>query len=87
MRAIAFEPLAFSQYNDWAKESKQTHRRTMELLAMTARGPFTGIGKPEPLKHQYSGCWSRRIDDKHRIIYRVTDDMIIVLSCRDHYAE
>ena len=56
MKNIAFEPEAFVQYNDWAKENKQIHRKIMELIMAAAREPFGGIGKPEPLKHQYSGC-------------------------------
>jgi toxin YoeB len=62
-------------------------QRIFEIFTSMQRTPFEGIGKPEPLKHQYAGCWSRRIDQTHRIIYRVTDETIIVVSCRDHYAE
>jgi toxin YoeB len=70
----------------WLRQPKMI-QRIFSLFVSMQRTPFEGIGKPEPLKYEFSVCWSRRIDDKHRIIYRVTDDMIIVLSCRDHYAE
>lgn len=52
----------------------------------TQSDPFGGIGKPEPLKHEFAGCWSKRIDEKNRLVYQVTDEKIVVLSCRFHYA-
>jgi toxin YoeB len=57
----------------------------MELLAACLRDPFAGIGKPEPLQHDFAGCWSRRIDREHRMIYRVEGERLIVLQCRYHY--
>jgi toxin YoeB len=59
--------------------------RIVELIKQIEREPFTGIGKPEPLKHEFKGCWSRRIDDEHRIVYQVFDDKIRILACRYHY--
>ena len=61
-------------------------RRLIKLIEATARDPFAGIGKPEPLKHALAGCWSRRIDGEHRLVYRVLDDgTLVVLQARYHY--
>ncbi len=57
----------------------------MELIKEIRREPFKGIGKPEPLKHEFKGCWSRKIDDEHRIVYQVLNDKIRILACRYHY--
>lgn len=85
MRTISFLPEAFQEYNQWLQEDKRIQRKIMELIIAAAREPFEGIGKSEPLKHEYSGCWSRRITQEHRLVYRVTDETIVVMSCRDHY--
>jgi len=60
--------------------------KVMELIKDILRSPFDGLGKPEPLKHEYQGCWSRRISDEHRLIYQMEENKIIVLSCKGHYA-
>ncbi len=65
---------------DWRRQQK-----VLELIQHVAREPFTGLGKPEPLRHQLSGCWSRRITEEHRLVYRVTEESIVVVSCRYHY--
>jgi toxin-antitoxin system, toxin component, Txe/YoeB family len=65
----------------WTKKLKKIN----ELLKDIARNPFEGIGKPEPLKHKYSGFWSRRIDDEHRLIYKSEEDEIQIAKCRFHY--
>ncbi len=59
--------------------------RIGDLLKETARDPFGGIGKPEPLKHEFKGFWSRRINSEHRLIYKVEPDTIVVFACRSHY--
>ncbi len=59
--------------------------RINELLKDVLRNPFTGIGKPEPLKHEFKGFWSRRIDQQHRLVYRATADAILIAQCRFHY--
>lgn len=59
--------------------------RTLDLIESCRREQFAGIGKPEPLKHQLAGCWSRRISERHRLVYRVQDDTLVVLSCISHY--
>lgn len=87
MRIVAFQGEALNDYSDWAKENPKLFERIRLLIKVAARTPFDGIGKPEPLKHSKSGYWSRRIDDKHRLVYKVTDEMITVISCKYHYEE
>jgi toxin YoeB len=76
---------SWEDYVYWQKTDKQILKRINELLKDIARQPFTGIGKPEPLKHKYQGFWSRRITDEHRLIYQVRDDAICIVKCRFHY--
>jgi toxin YoeB len=71
----------------WEKNSPAKCKKIARLIVETACAPFTGTGKPEPLKHDYSGCWSRRIDREHRLVYRVEEKALIILSCRFHYDE
>jgi toxin YoeB len=85
MRRISFDGPAFDDFNDWARLDKSVHKRIIELLRDIRRDPFTGIGKPEGLRHELSGHWSRRINQEHRLIYRVFENEIVVVSCRDHY--
>jgi toxin YoeB len=59
----------------------------VRLNTESARSPFTGTGKPEALKHELKGCWSRRIDHEHRLVYKVTDEQIVILACRYHYGD
>lgn len=59
--------------------------RIVKMLKEIQRDPFQGVGKPEPLRHQFAGCWSRRIDDEHRLVYEVFEDKIRILACRYHY--
>lgn len=76
---------SWEDYVYWQKTDKKKLKRINELLKEIARTPYEGIGKPEPLKHKYSGYWSRRIDDEHRLIYQIKDNSIIILKCRFHY--
>jgi toxin YoeB len=85
MRIIAFHQSAFEQYNEWALQDKKTFERLKRVIAETARTPFAGIGKPEPLKRELKGYWSRRITDEHRLVYKVTDEQLIIASCKYHY--
>ncbi|MEI7803521.1 MAG: Txe/YoeB family addiction module toxin [Bacteroidota bacterium] len=85
MRRIIFQPLAFEQYSQWAKDDKKIFKKVCKLLEETNRHPFKGIGKPEPLKHALAGYWSRRISNEHRLVYKVTDEAIIVIACKYHY--
>ena len=84
-RRIVLESSAFVDFNDWAKLDKKIHRKIIELIKDIDRHPFEGLGKPEALKHDLSGYWSRRINQEHRLVYKVTNDEIIILSCKYHY--
>ena len=76
---------SWEDYLYWQKTDKKMLKKINELLKYISRTPFHGLGKPEPLKHKYKGFWSRRINDEHRIIYRVTSDEIHIAKCRFHY--
>ncbi|MEG0230841.1 MAG: Txe/YoeB family addiction module toxin [Hafnia sp.] len=80
-----FTDESWADYVFWQENDKRFIKRINELIKEIERTPFTGIGKPEPLKHHLSGYWSRRINEEHRIIYRVEEDRMIILSCRYHY--
>ena len=69
----------------WIKTDRRLALRVMELVEAAIRDPFQGIGKPEPLKHEFAGCWSRRISSEHRLVYRVTSTRIDFLQARYHY--
>jgi len=86
MRRIAFERGAFEDFTDWAVKDRKIHKRIVALISDVVRQPFEGIGKPEPLKHELQGCWSRRIDDEHRLVYKVEGDTVVILACRYHYS-
>ncbi len=85
MRNIEFVPAAFEEYKKWVEVDRKTALRISDLIKDILRSPFEGIGKPEALKHQFKGCWSRRIDHEHRLIYKVTDSSIVIFSCFSHY--
>ena len=80
-----FADESWEDYLYWQKTDKKKLQRINELLKDIARQPFAGIGKPEPLKHQLAGFWSRRIDEEHRLIYTVQNDEILIAKCRFHY--
>jgi toxin YoeB len=82
---LVFAPQAWEDYLYWQTTDKKMVRRIHELLKDTIRSPFEGIGKPEPLKHAYAGYWSRRIDSEHRLVYRVTDQGLMIAQLRLHY--
>lgn len=82
---IVFTDHSWSDYLFWQKNDVRILRRINELIRDTQRSPFEGIGKPEPLKHQLKGCWSRRITEEHRLVYEVSDDELRIISCRFHY--
>lgn len=85
MRGVRFKEKAFDEIRDWLFEDAKTLQRIFRILEECRRTPFDGIGKPEALKGDFRGCWSRRINDEDRLIYKVTDDDIIVLSLKGHY--
>jgi len=84
-RRLAFDQSGWQDYVWWQNQDRKTLKRINQLIADVQRDPFTGIGKPEPLKHVLAGAWSRRIDSANRLVYFVTDDHIAVLQARDHY--
>jgi toxin YoeB len=85
VRIIAFHQTAFNDYSDWAKADKKLFERIRRLIIECAQTPFDGIGKPEPLKAELKGYWSRRITDEHRLIYKATDEQLIIVACKYHY--
>lgn len=76
---------AWEDYEYWQKTSKEKVKQISKLIKAIKRDPFKGIGKPEPLKHDLAGYWSRRIDQEHRLVYEIQDDAIIIVQCRYHY--
>ncbi len=85
MKRVFFETDAQKQFDEWEKTDKKIFNRIVILLDAARQEPFKGIGKPEPLKHQLKGCWSRRINAEHRVVYKVTNEAIIVIACKYHY--
>ena len=76
---------AWEDYLYWQKESKKNLKRINTLIKDISRNPFDGLGKPEPLKGNLLGLWSRRIDEEHRLVYTVNDNSVIIIACRGHY--
>ncbi|HSK72150.1 MAG TPA: Txe/YoeB family addiction module toxin [Pyrinomonadaceae bacterium] len=85
MRNLEFDISAFEDLAWWIEKDRAKALRIVNLIKEIGREPFRGVGKPEPLKHKLAGCWSRRIDKEHRVIYQVTKDKIRILACRYHY--
>ena len=85
MRKIAFLSRSFDEFNQWATEDKKIYTKIVTLIKDIERDPFSGLGKPEALKHDLSGLWSRRITQEHRLVYRVSDGEVVIISCRFHY--
>ena len=84
-RKLAWTDEAWKDYIYWQTQDKKTLRRINKLIKETKKLPFAGIGKPETLKENLSGFWSRRIDDTNRLVYAVDDDYLTIISCRYHY--
>ncbi|MFC3122697.1 Txe/YoeB family addiction module toxin [Agaribacter flavus] len=82
---ISWAETAWEDYLYWQKVDRRQLKRINMLIKEISRLPFEGIGDPEPLKHHWSGYWSRRIDREHRIVYKVTDTAIVIAQCRYHY--
>ena len=76
---------AWEDYLDWQMQDKKTLRRINLLIKDAERNPYMGLGKPEPLRGDLSGFWSRRIDEKNRLVYRVSSDFLEIASCKGHY--
>ncbi len=84
--SLAWTREAWSDYLHWQKQDRKTLKRINRLIEDAQRSPFKGVGKPEPLKGNLTGFWSRRIDDTHRLGYAVDDGRLTVISCRYHYS-
>lgn len=82
---VSFVEAAWEDYLYWQTTDKTKLKRINMLIKEIKRQPFIGLGDPEPLKHQWSGYWSRRIDREHRLVYKVTDNDITIVQCRYHY--
>ncbi len=82
---INFTPNAWDDYLYWQSQDKKTLKRINKLIENCVRTPFEGIGKPEPLKDNLSGYWSRRIDDTHRLVYKATQNTLVIVAVRFHY--
>ncbi|MDR2541966.1 MAG: Txe/YoeB family addiction module toxin [Treponema sp.] len=82
---ISFEETAFKEYYQWAEDDKKIFTKINTLITEIQRNPFRGTGKPEPLKGNWSGHWSRRITQEHRLVYKVFSDHVVVVSCKYHY--
>ena len=82
---LIFSEQAWEDYLFWQSHDRATLQRVNRLIQATMREPYAGLGKPEPLKHTYTGYWSRRIDAEHRFVYKVTDDALLIAQLRYHY--
>jgi toxin YoeB len=82
---IAFDEQAFKDYQEWATVNKKIFKKIGLIIVDISRSPYTGLGKPEPLKHDLSGYWSRRIDQENRLVYKVEKDTIFIISSKYHY--
>ena len=87
IRSIQWDADAWDEYCDWQQTNKNIVKRINQLVRDIRRMPFDGIGKPEALKENLSGFWSRRINEEHRIVYAVADDAVIIISCKGHYED
>ncbi|MBS1504935.1 MAG: Txe/YoeB family addiction module toxin [Bacteroidetes bacterium] len=85
MRNVSFTSIAFIEYNEWFENDARIIQRIKALIRDIDHDPFRGIGKPEPLKGNWNGYWSRRIDQEHRLIYKVTSEQILIAKCKGHY--
>ena len=85
MRNLEFDSCGFEDLAWWVEKDRKKALKIIKLIKEIQKNPFGGIGKPEPLKHDLSGCWSRRIDHEHRLVYQVSEEKIRILACRYHY--
>jgi len=85
VRSLEFDSAGFDDLEWWVNHDRKKALKTIRLIQEVRSSPFQGMGKPEPLKHELAGCWSRRIDDEHRLVYQVSDTKIRILTCRYHY--
>ncbi len=82
---IIWSEISWSEYLYWQKNDKKILNKINTLIKEIQREPFGGLGKPEPLKYELAGCWSRRINHEHRLVYEIRDDALYIISCKYHY--
>jgi toxin YoeB len=82
---LLFVSDSWDDYLYWQKTNPKIQKRINELIKATIRDPYTGIGKPEPLKFDMAGCFSRRIDAEHRLVYKIENNNLVIVQCRYHY--
>ncbi len=82
MRNLEFDASGFEDLAWWVEQDRKKAMRIIKLIMEVQKDPFHGIGKPEPLKHELAGCWSRRVDGEHRLVYQVTENKIRILACK-----
>ncbi len=87
MELITFHKGAFDDFNEWSATDKIIHKKIIDIIKDIRRNPYKGIGKPEPLRHELSGYWSRRINNEHRLVYKVIPGSIVIISCKYHYSK
>lgn len=87
MNNIMFTERAWEEYCYWQLQDKKTLKKINQLLTDIKRNEYVGIGKPEPLKNELSGYWSRRIDDSNRLVYKIANNQIEVIQCKGHYGD
>ncbi|MFW5725815.1 MAG: Txe/YoeB family addiction module toxin [Bacteroidota bacterium] len=85
MKSVRFESKAYQDFINWAGLDKNIFRKINQLIRDIDRDPYSGLGKPESLKYELQGWWSRRINQEHRLIYKVEQDTIIIVGCKGHY--
>lgn len=85
MMRITFSKNAWEDYLSWQSEDKKIPKKINNLITVIQKTPYEGLGKPEPLKYDLSGLWSRRIDKEHRLVYQANENDILLYSCRYHY--
>jgi toxin YoeB len=90
MKVIFRTDKVFGEFTQWATEDKKLFKKIATLIGDIKRSPYEGIGKPEPLKHELSGYWSRRINEEHRLVYQVIEGedeiTLVIISCKNHYS-
>ena len=82
---LVFDPNALEDLRHWVENDRRKALKVIDLIEAVLKSPFEGVGKPAPLKHQLAGCWSRRIDQEHRLVYRAEGNTLTILACRYHY--
>jgi len=85
MKDILFTGKAYTDFIEWSKTDRRSFEKISILIEETSRTPFKGLGKPEALRHQLKGYWSRRITEEHRLVYAVKENELIIISCKYHY--